>query len=120
MDSMINYLQGSLAQIQINKYDRNKNKTQYTEYNMFGGNGVNPVSTIVYNYYYEDYDDDPTGINLRTKNNLDIFVYPNPAGSLLRYRLHADQYPADMLLNLYEVSGRKIFQSRIDKKRRLH
>ncbi|PSK92781.1 T9SS type A sorting domain-containing protein [Taibaiella chishuiensis] len=115
-DSMKNHISGRIVNLQTWTYDSNKNKTQYGEYNIGNGNINNVLKSDVYNYYYEDYEDGKTGISDRAKNNLDILVYPTPAGNTLHYRVQTGQPTNSLQCRIYDASGRLVLVAASSKK----
>ncbi|PSK92782.1 T9SS type A sorting domain-containing protein [Taibaiella chishuiensis] len=105
-DSMKNYYMGALNSLYTYAYDAHKNRTRYAEY-LISTSG-NIATADVYNYYYEDYEDGKTGISDLAKNNLDILVYPNPAGNTLHYRVQTGQPTNSLQCRIYDASGRLV------------
>ncbi len=115
-DSMKNYVNGYIVNLQTWTYDSNKNKTQYGDYTIRNGNINFVLKSDIYNYYYEDYEDGKTGISDLAKNNLEMILYPNPAGETLRYRIKTDKQLAGLVYHVYDAMGRTILTAALSKK----
>lgn len=109
IDTVKNYMENVLYTTNTYAYDNNKNRTRYAEY--ITGSSGNLITTDIYNYYYEDYEDGKTGIRLYPKNNLAVILYPNPAANTLHYRIQTGKQPATLQLNVYDAMGRKVYTS---------
>lgn len=55
------------------------------------------------NYFYEDYDDDPTTIGKQAKNLLDLKIYPNPAKAQLHLSVSGTNAP--LILRVTDLGG---------------
>lgn len=112
-DTMKSYTMGTLYSTYTYAYDNHQNLTQNGEYQT-GSSGA-LFSAEIDNYYYEDYEDGTTGIGVHQKNNLEVSIYPNPAGNMLNFKIQSGKQPAEMALSLYDALGRKVYTTALYK-----
>lgn len=106
-DTMKGYVMNVLYNTFTYAYDNNNNLSRYALY--LTSSAGNLVTSDIYNYYYEDYEDGKTGTGNIAKHNLPVNIYPNPAGNTLHYNITTGKQLPGLQLSLYDISGRKVY-----------